>query len=389
LRWRLTDGATTRIGEAALNDLPRGADVELIVPASRVLLTRIKLPPGNPQRLGEVASYAVEDKLLGDPDTIHAAVGSRGADGTTTAAIVDRAWLTSVQNQFSTAGRQPIRAVSEIATVPVSPDSWNVIWHGNQGWLRTIEDQGLVVDSADQGAPLALLLALQEARAINAVPERIIVHAAEDHALPVLARWEQELGVPIEAGPPWTWQRIDAPLKHGINLLQGPFAPSRSGAELLQHYRVPVFLAAGILGLYLIVGIVDWAWLKWQEHSLKTQMIEAFKTAFPDAKTIVDAPLQMQRNVADLKRAHGEAQPEDFLPLLANALPAISTTGGTTQALQYERGKLRLDLRLSQAQPPEVLNQQLSGAGIQAKVESVNPTAGGVLARITITGRKI
>jgi len=39
LRWRLTDGVTTRAGESPLDNLPRGAEVELIVPASRVLLT--------------------------------------------------------------------------------------------------------------------------------------------------------------------------------------------------------------------------------------------------------------------------------------------------------------------------------------------------------------
>src|SRR5258705_1075663 len=76
LRWRLTDGITTRVGETPFELLPIGADVELIVPAGRVLLTQVKLPPGNPQKLSEVASYAVEDKLLGDPDTVHAAVGN-------------------------------------------------------------------------------------------------------------------------------------------------------------------------------------------------------------------------------------------------------------------------------------------------------------------------
>src|SRR5207302_1114945 len=138
--WRLTDGITTRIGESSLSDLPHGADVELIVPASRVLLTRVKLPPGNSQRMGEVASYAAEDKLLGDPETIHAAVGHRSPDGAATAAIVDRDWLTSVRDRFTTVEQRPIRAVNQIATVPFTPNAWNLVWHGDHGWLRTAED---------------------------------------------------------------------------------------------------------------------------------------------------------------------------------------------------------------------------------------------------------
>ena len=155
---------------------------------------------------------------------------------------------------------------------------------------------------------------------------------------------------------------------------------------MLARYRIPAILAAGIVGLYIIVSVADWAALAWQKRSLQAQMTNTFKTAFPDATNIVNAPLQMQRKLIELKRAHGEAQPGDFIPLLANALPAINATGGTAQAVQYERGKLQLDIRLPQVQPPEVLNQQLSGTGLPAKVESINPTPNGAVARITFAG---
>ena len=42
LFWRLADGANTRHGESVFGALPRGAEVELILPAGRVLLTRVK-----------------------------------------------------------------------------------------------------------------------------------------------------------------------------------------------------------------------------------------------------------------------------------------------------------------------------------------------------------
>ncbi|MES2354170.1 MAG: type II secretion system protein GspL [Pseudomonadota bacterium] len=388
LRWRLTEGITTRSGESTLEKLPRGADIELIVPASQVLFAQVKLPPGNTQRMSEMASFAVEDKLLGDPETIHAAVGIRGLDGMATAAIVDRAWLHAVRDHFSAAGLRLIRAISEIATVPFTPGAWDLVWHGTQGWLRTIEDQGLVVDLSGDNVPLSLLLALKEAQAANTLPDRIIVHAAENHALPDLTRWQQELQLPVEAGTPWSWQRIDVS-RRGINLLQGPFAPSRSNAELLTRFRVPLSLAAGIVGLYFILSTADWAWLTWQKRALQTEMTQTFKTAFPDSNTIANAPLQMQRKVMELKRINGEAQPSDFLPLLASALPAMNATGGTPQAVQYDHGKLRLDLQLSQVQSLDALTQQLSAAGIQARVESINPTANGAVARITFTGGTI
>jgi len=385
-RWRLTDGVTTRMGESPLDSLPRGAEVELILPASRVFLTRIKLPPGNTQKLSEIVSYAVEDKLLGDPETIHAAVGLRGADGAATAAIVDRAWLIAVRDLFSAADLRPIRGVSEIATAPYSQGAWNLVWHGDQGWLRTNEDQGSVIDSAGANAPLALLLAIQEAHAANALPREILVHAADGQELPDLTRWENELQIPVIASAEWSWKRIEAPTRRGVNLLQGAFAPSRSPSELLARFRMPAMLAAGIAGLYLAVSFADYAWLTWQKHALLSEMKTTFKTTFPDAQVIVNAPLQMQRKVAELKRAHGEAQETDLVPLLATALPAIAATGGKPQALQYDHGKLSIDLKLPQAHSAQSLSQIVSGAGGKGRVESVNPTPGGVLARIVFTG---
>ncbi len=386
LRWRRMDGVNTRAGLSPLGELPRDGNVELIIPASRVLLTRVKLPPGNAQKLTDVVGYAVEDKLLGDPETIHAALGSRAADGTVSAAIIDRAWLIKIRDDFAAAGLRPLRMTSEIALVPATAGAWDALWHGNHGWLRTGPELGLLLDDAGGGAPLALRLALREARASGAAPERILVHAAEGNELPDLARWQQELDLPVEAAAPWSWQRADIPALRGINLLQGRFAPSRSRAELLSRYRLPIRLAAVIGGLYIIVSIADWAWLAWQKHALQAQMTQTFKTAFPDAKAIVDAPLQMRRNLADLKRARGEAQPGDLLPQLANAVPIARAAGGTAHGVQYERGKLQLDLRLPQVQAAEALNQRLSAAGVRARVESVNPTPGGALARVTLTG---
>lgn len=388
LFWRLADGVNTREGESAFGALPRAAEVELIVPAGRVLLTRVKLPPGSSQKLGEVVGYAVEDRLLGDPESVHAAVGSRGADGNVTVAVLDRAWLEAVRTRFAAAGHRITRAVSEVATVPQTPGAWDLVWYGQHGSLRTDEEQGLAVDGSGDSAPVALQLVLQEARDTGSSPERIVVHdAAAGQALPDLARWSRELDLPVEAGKPWSRQRVDIPTRRGINLLQGSFASYRSSSELLKRYALPLQLAAGIAGLAIALSAGDWVWLTWNKYTLQTAMVKTYRTTFPESK--VDdrlVQLQMGRNLAGLKRDRGHAQPGDFFPLLAEALPAIGATGGAAQGVRYERGKLQLDLRLAQAETPAALNQRLTSVGIAARVESVNPTAGGVLARITLSG---
>ena len=390
LPWRLADGAATREAEAPIGSLPRAAEVELILPAGRVLLTKVKLPPGSAQKLSEVVGYAVEDRLLGDPEGVHATVGARNADGDVAVAVIDRAWLDDVRARFAAVGQRVTRVVSEVGTVPRTPGAWDLLWYGQHGCLRTDDEQGLAVDGAGGSAPVALQLTLQEARDAGGAPERLVVHdATNGGAMPDLAQWSRGLDLPVDAGTRWSRDRIEIPTRRGINLMQGNFATGRSGTELLTKYRLPLRLAAAIVGLGIALSVGDWAWLSWQKYSLNAAVEKTYRTAFPDStvkKELVQT--EMGRKLADLRRAHGQAQQGDFLPLLSDALPVIGATGGSAQAVRYERDKLQLDLRIAQPQTAEGLNQRLSSSGIAARVESVSPTAGGALARVTFTTGK-
>lgn len=387
LQWRLTDGVTMRIGESAFEELPKGADVELILPASRILLTRVKLPPGNVQRLGEVARYAAEDRLLGDPETIHAAVGNRASNGETAIAIVHKEWLSNICNTFKAGGYHLIRATSEVFTTPYEHGTWSIVWHGQDGWVRTDYEQGLALDVSALNVPYSLSAALEEAKVANNSPQKINFYPAKEVDLPDLAHWTEQLDIDIEVQAPWSWEKISAPIT-GINLLQGELTSSRSHGEVWKRYRVPGYLAIGIFSVYIIVGTIDWAWLTWQKYSLNSKITQTFKSAFPNVKNIVNPTLQMQRNLNELKEAHGEPQPGDLIPMLAATGPAANALSGQPKGIQFEKGKLQLDIILPQLQSQEVINQQLSAMGIQAKAESVNQTNNGVMARINFESKQ-
>jgi general secretion pathway protein L len=90
---RANSGELQRNGTGQLNDLPRADRVDIIVPASLVLFTEVKLPPVRGQKLRQLLPFAVEEKILSDPDQVQVAAGQRDAAGITRVAIVDRAWL--------------------------------------------------------------------------------------------------------------------------------------------------------------------------------------------------------------------------------------------------------------------------------------------------------
>ncbi|HEY4999645.1 MAG TPA: type II secretion system protein GspL, partial [Usitatibacter sp.] len=83
--WMLFDdrGSVLREGSSTLDEIPRGDGVEAVLPSTRVLFARLKLPKVSTATIRELLPYAVEDRLLADPSQIHAVAGRTNAQGDT------------------------------------------------------------------------------------------------------------------------------------------------------------------------------------------------------------------------------------------------------------------------------------------------------------------
>ena len=116
-------------------------------------------------------------------------------------------------------------------------------------------------------------------------------------------------------------------------------------------------------------------------------MEERFREAFPDARAIVDAPLQMQRNLAELRGTAGQMSPSDFMPLLSRVAPALDADSrGNLRAIRYEASQLNLEVAVTNQAAAENLLRRLTDAGLAGQLQSVSGTAPQSLARIAITG---
>ena len=89
MAWSLADarGNVLREGTTGLADVPRGEVVEVVLPVSRVLFARLKLPRVNAGTIRELLPFAIEDRLLADPAQIHAVPGETNARGETRVAV--------------------------------------------------------------------------------------------------------------------------------------------------------------------------------------------------------------------------------------------------------------------------------------------------------------
>ena len=386
--WVLWDahGSVTRSGSDSISALPAAGHIELVAPASRVLLTQTSLPERSRQRLRRLLRFAIESHITVEPERVHAALGPRLTKGVHAVAVIDREWLDSWIRAFRDADRAPRSMLVETCLAPLESDAWTVIWNDRQSFVRTGPASGMALDAASGASPPAMLqLALQEAVQKNVSPDQILV-CAEAHQLPDLARWSSELGVRCVSAEAWDWKQSSG--TPAIELLQGEFAPTGRGRELLPRLRPAMIISALIITIHILGTFAHWAFLSYEKSRLQAEMRGLFQTSFPAAQVIVNPSLQMRRKLNALRQASGEAQRSDFLPLLAQATSAMESSAQThLKSISYEQGKLLVGLEMSSRAEADALLQRLKSGDAVTALDAVNAKGKGVEVQFTLSAR--
>jgi general secretion pathway protein L len=347
--WMLLDarGDLLRAESSPPADMPHAERVELALPAARVLFARLVLPRVGSATLRELLPFAVEDRLLADPSRIHAVAGRADARGETLVAVIDREWLLAHVKALRASGLAPTSAWCETALLASGGGAWNLLLGPERGLLADDRGAGVAFDrGAGAGFPLALRIALDEASARGERPKSVRVHTESDAPLPDLDRWSAEAGTRFEHGSRWEDLALGDPAEGTIELLTADIAPRRTPLGALRIPRAAVVLAAAIALVQLAFDGAQ-AWKLARERSaLQAQAESVFRAAFPEAKAVVDPRLQMERNLAELRRSRGLASGDDFLVRLTNAARG---TQGPVGAVEYANG--RLEIRHATAGP--------------------------------------
>ncbi|MES1981047.1 MAG: type II secretion system protein GspL [Pseudomonadota bacterium] len=391
--WALCDdhGVILQSGADTLAAMPKGHDCVGIVAPDRVLCVAAKAPPGSRRRWLTALPFMAEEYTLPDPEENHVVPGPVQADGRIMLAVVDKLWLRHIV-EACRIQKLTLRQLLPETLLPGpqlvernwNPASWVLVWNGTSGFVRTGAASGMALDNGDADtAPLVLRLCLDAAQA--SPPQEIEIRFSHELAEErrILPHWNL-LPVVTVAGAVWDWR--NAPL-HGdaLNLLWGDFAPRTKFREWWPHIRPAIGLLLIVLAIESIGVNLEWAMLAAQKKTLTQDMERSFRAAFGDASTLVNAPLQMQRNLSGLRHAAGLPDDADFLPLLDSAAPSLAMLPvGSVRALHYEAGHLDVDLRLSRRGDIQSLGQQMQNSGVKVQMGDIHEAADGAEARLTL-----
>jgi len=363
VEWTLLDSANAilRSGAGPLASMPAAERIVALAPVGRLLFIETALPPVAPAKRDALLRYAIEDKLTIDPSTVHAVVLGKADGGKHVVAAIDRTWLVGVLQWLKQAGRSPDSLISSSAGIPVAADNWAVVFDAGRGFAK--RSDGFVY-SLDVGAarepPFGLMLALKEAREHQHAPAALLLQSmpSRAHSAPpdaVLAgQWEAALGVPVRlAAPPADHLPFLLTAAKSANLLTGDFAPREAIGRWMDLLKPALLVAALMVAGQVAFTLIDNWRLNGERAALEREMTQLFKTSFPAAQAIIDPPLQMQRNLQQLKRERGLPADTDAQMLIARLASLMQSLPGapvSVTTLTVRDGMATLEAMLASAE---------------------------------------
>lgn len=383
-RWSLVnDGQEPVPGEGPPAQLPRrAARVQLVIPAAQVLLARSRVPSVARQRAGAALAFAVEERMVDEPDASQVSwLGAAGEDDIV--AVIDKAGLERWRKALSAAGLRNYEIHCETLLLPWTRSEWSLAWNGREGFVRTGEREGAATDCGDRAAPpLSLRLWLDAAQARDAAPSSIALYATMPGAEPDIDAWTRELGVPVRLAGAWDWRA--APPDAGVVLAQ---ERQRWGAleGVAARLRPAAWILAAAALLHAGMLVVDWARLASEQRALRQQMESRFRTLFPDAVAVADPAVQMRRKLAEARHAAGVADSGDFLPMLQRVASAMKVVPECAlRVLSYESGRMTLELTAPTEERANRLATALTQAGFAVARSGAASPRGGAAVVLTV-----
>jgi general secretion pathway protein L len=370
------DGETVRdqacVPATLLPSILRGGEVVAVVPVTLLSWHSVDLPKGigaGSARLRPVLEGLLEDRLLDDAAHMHLALApaANAGNGRVWVAACDKAWLHLHLQALEAAGRRVARVVPEFA-----PDIGALSLHaisdanlpqliitggGTEGVIHlplTPAAMALVPDASDDENSLIFA-----EPAVAELAEQLFQRKVSLATRP--QRWLEA------ASSPWDLAQSELASSSrlrtvkrltglGRGLLQSPAGrPARWGLALLLIVN--------------LVGLNVWSWqVQNNLQTRRTALAATLTQTFPQVKLVVDAPLQMERELALLRQASGASTGRDLEPILA-ALGSAARADLSLGAIEFMGGEARL--KGLQLQVPEAsqMSEKLQRLGYAARQE--------------------
>lgn len=370
--WRLGDDEARPVAQGVGVPTPvrRGEAAVVLLDAADASWHRVTLPRVPRSRLPQALAGLLEDSLLQDAPGVHFAVEKGAAAGSAGwVAAVDRAWLERQLESLARIGLEVSR---------VAPLAWPLA-EGTHGHFDTPPgagtDVGRVTLCDPDGVSCLPLAGTDTASTLRALTvSRGPQAPAWTATAAAVALAERLTGgtVAVRTSEDSARRALESPW----DLLQFELAPRQAASRRLARAWQSLWSAAwrpvrlGIVALALTqlagLGIAAWQ-LQRQLEERRAQQLALLRETFPQVRAVLDAPLQMQREVALLRDAAGRGDAAGFERALQTAAAGWPAGQAPAGRIEFERGRLTLTVPGWSEAQRSAFAQALRGSGWSAR----------------------
>jgi general secretion pathway protein L len=398
-------------GQCGASLLPRDEDVVLVLPPRAVSWHHVALPKVAANRLRAALDGLLEDRVLADVNELHFALEPGGRSGRTVwVAACHKGRLSAWLQGLEAAGRPVSRiapalwplgrgeaspaslgAARDAGTDVPAPIQW-AHSEGGQAWLASASALGVSCTPLTEG-----MAGTGGLKALMPMPAELPGHVPggaapqglwlSDPAVADLA--EQVMGQRFELVPLPQWllrcAQSDWNLaQFDLSLSSGARRGQRWRRALQQWLSAPQWRPArrGLAALVAVnlVGLNAAAWQERSALAAKQQAVrQTLQQTFPQVTLVLDAPVQMQRELVRLQQASGSLSSGDLETLLGAIDQASGGERLTPTTVAFTPGDGRLSGWSATEAQLRTLQQALERSGWRVRFDgselTINPPA--------------
>ena len=343
--WAMSNGDGRLLSDTStgtIEELAKAVDGRksiVVLPGDTVLLAEANLP-GNPSRLKQAISYALEDEIADDIDDLHFAYGKKDKGNNYPVAIINRGSMETLQEQFETAGLRPTELVPEILALPkLDPAANGPVWSGlldeHKTVVRLNGNRGFATDS--DTAEIMLSGAGEE-------------YEEEFARGMLLYRTDPDLPEPDVEDLDIETQPCDSRLQlyasglstsPRINLLQGDYSYRQQVNLAWKPWRWSMVLAGVLAAIFAGSKYLDYQRLGDRESELQQRISSVWTETFPGVKARRPVA-QMKTRLKQLGSGVSSSGFTSDLAIIAAAFQKYPQS--TINSIGYRPGRYDLDV---------------------------------------------
>lgn len=380
----LNSGSIDELVEKNKNSIQSVQVITCIIRAENIHLSYQHIPAKNKQRALQAIPFALEEQLAEDIELLHFAT-SNPKNSIFPVAVIKHEILQSLLAKLKEYDIAPSNVYADIACLPQTENSWNLLHHEN---IISIDQHQNSIIHADLNTFAIILNQLLQQTSEEQLPDTINIWSdSEESILQLPDNLPESINVihhEYKSSPVSLFSKNLAN-KNIINLLQGSYKVVTHSNHWWKAWQVAAILATIALVLEILSGTLMLNRLESENSQLNKEITQIYKKTFPRSKRIVNARVQMETKLKQLRKNNNKGS-SSFTDLLATTAPIIQQTNTLSiQSINFNNKKLELQFSIDKLSSVETFKTRLNKlSNIKAEIISSASESKLVNAKITI-----